>query len=289
MGKNLSLFDRLKEESTPTKVSMITNVVLYLLVSVVSMFHAYKFFLEATSKENAILAIFTTIAFEIGQVASLFALNTLNKSNKGLIWTLFLFLTFVQVISNIGYGYLNISLDTDIYFKSLTDFFSFSSVIKPYLKHAFTIIYSGSLPVIALLFIKSLINYIAPATEDNFLSSSEKPKETKKEEKTDVNFLFGEADNNISDEIKKDSKIDIIPEIESPNNNLDQISNYPQVEEENIEKIEILQDDNPDKSEQIIVENKEPKKEPKKETVHIKVPDNDHTYQDINKTKMTVF
>jgi hypothetical protein len=298
-----NLFNRLKNESLPTKVSMITNVVLYLLVSIVSMFHAYKFFLEATSIENKILAILTTIAFEIGQVASLFSLNTLNKSNKGLIWFLFLFLTFVQVISNIGYGYYNISLDSDLYFKSLTDFFSFIPSVKPYLKHIFTVIYSGSLPIIAVLFIKSLINYIAPSTADNFLSKVEEKKKDKAVNIED-DFLFGDEQ---KEDIKKE--VEKIEEVED-------IKEEPI--KEDIKEEEIIQEDLHDEKIEEVEEEKEPEevaeelisssaiedkapikleegKDKDVETVRIKVKKDDsngkinHRYRGIDKEKVQVF
>ena len=166
MDKTNSILQKFKEESLPTKLSIFFNVLLYLLVSLVSMVHAYQFFLEATEPRYAFLAVLATITFELGQVACLFSLTTLGRSNKLTIWMLFIFLTFVQVISNIGYGYQNIDLNIDIYFKALYQFFSFSTFMVKYGKEIFTFAFSGSLPIIALLFIKSMMNYIAPTKND---------------------------------------------------------------------------------------------------------------------------
>lgn len=160
---NQSVVNRWHSFEFSVKASIITNIILYLIVSIQSLRHAFKFFEEAAEIGILFWPIVATAAFEIGQIASLFALNVLKKSNKGLIWGLFLFLTFVQTISNIGYAYAHIDLVKDVYFSALTSFFTDVGLPANYLvklKPIFSFLYGGSLPILAVLFIKSIMGNI---------------------------------------------------------------------------------------------------------------------------------
>jgi len=81
-----------------------TFVTLYLLVSVISTIHVISFF-ELSNPQW--LAISLAIAFEIGAAASLASLITLDKMNKGIVWGLFIILTFMQAMGNTYYAYIN--------------------------------------------------------------------------------------------------------------------------------------------------------------------------------------
>ena len=278
----MSVLTKLKEESIPTKISMIINVFLYLLVSVVSLFHAYKFFLEATAVGYAILAVLVTIAFELGQVASLFSLNTLGKSNKGLIWFLFLFLTFVQLISNIGYAYYHIDFTFDKYFNSLNEFFDFIPNFNTYSKRVFTFLYSGSLPIIAVLFIKSLINYVSPSDKSKAMENRESKPINKSEEKVD--FLFGEKE-----PVKKeDTLIKEIPKEKDQPIKGKQVSK----EKESVKK-EVVSNEQKIVVKKLPVDNTKESlaKSNKKNTVRVKVinSQDNHSFKDIDKSKLTIF
>jgi hypothetical protein len=307
------LWGSIKKEPTSRKISMATNTILYLIVSFVSLFHAFKFFVEATEPKYLILAIMATVAFEIGQVAALFSLNTLNKSNKALIWSLFIFLTFVQVTSNIGYGFYNIDFTVDKYFNSLKDFFNFIPSIDKYIKHIVTFLYSGSLPIISLLFIKTLINYIAPSMEDNKL-------EKEKEDLPNQDFIFNETispskediiienqedsiDDNeqielIEEEIKKEepAKVEIKEEVKKEEPIEVKIKEDPikievkeEIKKEEPVKVEIKKEE-PVKVE-IKEEVKKIKKVPNKNTSKVRIIDgeNSHTFKDIDKSQLTIF
>ena len=131
-----------------------TFVTLYLLVSVISTIHVISFF-ELSNPQW--LAISLAIAFEIGAAASLASLITLDKMNKGIVWGLFIILTFMQAMGNTYYAYINLEN-----FQGWIELFGLSEEDLIYQKRILSIVSGAILPVIALGFIKSLVDYIKP-------------------------------------------------------------------------------------------------------------------------------
>jgi hypothetical protein len=136
-----------------------TFVSLYAIVSVISTIHVIEFF----SLSNPYwLAVSLAIAFEIGAAASLASIIVLDKMNKSLIWGLFIILTCMQMMGNTYFAYTNL---TD--FKSWVELFGLVDEDPLYQKRVLSIISGAILPLVALGFIKSLVDYIRPAIGDD--------------------------------------------------------------------------------------------------------------------------
>ena len=134
-----------------------TFVTLYLLVSIISTIHVIDFFLMSNPKW---LAISLAIAFEVGAAASLASIITLDKMNKGIVWGLFILLTLMQAMGNTYYTYVHL-----INFQGWIELFGLVDEELIYQKRVLSIVSGAILPIVALGFIKSLVDYIKPADE----------------------------------------------------------------------------------------------------------------------------
>jgi len=134
-----------------------TFVSLYLMVSVISTIHVIDFF---KLSNPTWLAVSLAIAFEIGAAASLASLISLDKMNKGMVWSLFIILTLMQAMGNTFYAYTHLQD-----FQGWSELFGLDEEEKIYQKRVLSIISGAVLPVIALGFIKSLVDYIKPEEE----------------------------------------------------------------------------------------------------------------------------
>jgi len=135
-----------------------TFVSLYVVVSVISTIHVIEFF-KLSNPEW--LAIFLAIAFEIGAAASLASIITLEKMNKNLIWLLFFVLTFMQGMGNTYYAFVNLEN-----FESWSQLFGLEGEEQIFQKRVLSLISGAILPLVALGFIKSLVDYFKPLEED---------------------------------------------------------------------------------------------------------------------------
>ena len=131
-----------------------TFVTLYLCVSIISTFHVIDFF---KLSNPSWLAISLAIAFEIGAAASLASLIILDKMNKGLVWFLFILLTLVQMMGNTYFAYVHLQ---DYHY--WVELFGLSDEDPIFQKRVLSIISGAILPLVALGFIKSLVDYIKP-------------------------------------------------------------------------------------------------------------------------------
>lgn len=131
-----------------------TFVSLYLIVSVISTIHVIEFFELSNPRW---LAISLAIAFEVGAAASLASLIVLEKMNKFLVWVLFLMLTAMQAMGNTYYAYSHLHD-----FQSWIELFGLNEEELIYQKRVLSIISGAILPLVALGFIKSLVDYIRP-------------------------------------------------------------------------------------------------------------------------------
>jgi hypothetical protein len=139
-----------------------TFVTLYLVVSIISTIHVVQFF-DLTNPKW--LSVSLAVAFEIGAAASLASLIALDKMNKVLVWMLFIVLTCMQAMGNTYYAYINIQD-----FTQWSELFGLSEEDLIYQKRILSIISGAILPLVALGFIKSLVDYIKPeetVTEDH--------------------------------------------------------------------------------------------------------------------------
>ena len=131
-----------------------TYIGLWLIVSTVSTIHSVEFF----KLSNSIgLSWSLSLAFELGAIASLGGL-LISRGNKTLIWSLFILLTIFQVHCNMYWAWINAGdLSEWIHLLSLID------EDPDIQKRIFTIISGGILPVVALGFMKSLLDYLNPS------------------------------------------------------------------------------------------------------------------------------
>lgn len=136
-----------------------TFITLYVLVSGISTIHVIDFFKLSNPDW---LAITLAIAFEVGAAASLASLIVLKKMNKTIVWGLFFVLTAMQAMGNSFYAYVH--LDN---FQPWIELFGLLEQDLIFQKRILSIVSGGILPLVALGFIKSLVDYIKP--DDNVL------------------------------------------------------------------------------------------------------------------------
>ena len=153
-----------------------TFVLLYVITSLISTIHVIDFFRLSNTEW---LAIFIALAFEIGAAASLASIVTLDKMNKGIVWGLFVILTLMQAMGNTYYAYTHLSN-----FQGWIELFGLAEEELIYQKRILSIVSGAVLPIVALGFIKSLVDYIKPS-EKQTLSEVEEKIENIFEEKID--------------------------------------------------------------------------------------------------------
>jgi len=139
-----------------------TFVSLYALVSVISTIHVIDFF-ELSNPYW--LAVTLAIGFEIGAAASLASLVILKKMNKTIVWSLFIAITLMQMQGNMYYAFINLEG-----FSGWSELFDLIEEDLIDQKRILAFVSGAILPLIALGFIKSLVDYIKPEDEDEIIS-----------------------------------------------------------------------------------------------------------------------
>lgn len=187
-----------------------TFVSLYLMVSVISTIHVIDFF---KISNPTWLAVSLAIAFEIGAAASLASLISLDKMNKGMVWGLFIILTLMQAMGNTYYAYTHLEN-----YQGWIELFGLSEEDVIYQKRMLSIISGAVLPVVALGFIKSLVDYIKPDETKETLP--EQPVDANVEMATDTPFIKDESGDTIIDLASSDNMIpsDYVDELMTPAN-----------------------------------------------------------------------
>lgn len=132
-----------------------TFVVLYAIVSVISTIHVIDFF-ELSNPYW--LAVSLAIAFEFGAAASLASLVALDKMNKGIVWALFITITAMQMQGNMYYAFKNLHD-----FSDWIELFGLMEEEPAFQKRILAFVSGAILPLVALGFIKSLVDYIRPS------------------------------------------------------------------------------------------------------------------------------
>jgi hypothetical protein len=155
-----------------------TFVSLYLLVSIISTIHVIEFFKLSNPQW---LAISLAIAFELGAAASLASLVILDKMNKTLVWMLFGTITLMQMQGNMYYAFVHMED-----FQGWSELFGLIEEDVVYQKRILSAVSGAILPLVALGFIKSLVDYVKPepqveAAVEEVAKTEETPAETKEE------------------------------------------------------------------------------------------------------------
>lgn len=129
--------------------------ILYVLVGFISTLHLIDFFQLSNSNW---MAIILSIAFEVGSFACLAAIIILDKTSRYLVWTLFIVVTSMQVSGNMYYAYKHLHD-----FAAWIELFGLQGEDIITQKRILAIVSGGILPLVALGFIKSLVDYIRPS------------------------------------------------------------------------------------------------------------------------------
>ena len=135
-----------------------TFVLLYVMVSVISTIHVIDFF--RLSNPNW-LAITLAVAFEVGAAASLASIIALRKMNKGIVWALFFILTAMQAMGNAYFAYVHLKD-----YQAWIELFGLVEEEPIFQKRILSIVSGAILPLVALGFIKSLVDYIKPDEDE---------------------------------------------------------------------------------------------------------------------------
>jgi hypothetical protein len=167
-----------------------TFVSLYLVVSIISTIHVIEFF--KLSNPNW-LAVSLAIAFEIGAAASLASLIALDKMNRGLVWILFITLTAMQMMGNTYYAFTNLEN-----YQGWIELFGLVDEEPIYQKRILSIISGAILPLVALGFIKSLVDYIRPSEDTPEITENENAEPLK----TEADKVWKKVD-----ELRKEGKL----------------------------------------------------------------------------------
>jgi len=134
---------------------ILTFVLLYALVSIISTIHVIDFF-ELSNPYW--LAVTLAIGFELGAAASLASLVILDKTNKTLVWALFIAITVMQMQGNMFYAFTNLGTE----YVTWSELFGLIEEEPLYQKRVLAAVSGAILPLVALGFIKSLVDYIKP-------------------------------------------------------------------------------------------------------------------------------
>lgn len=142
-------------------------VSLYFLVATISMINSVAFFDLA---HNGIMSWSLAIGFEMGAAASLAAILILDKTNKTMVWALFILLTAFQMMANSYHAFINLEN-----YMGWIELFGLQEEEPIFQKRLLSIVSGAVLPIVALGFIKSLTDYIRPNTQNDQLITDASP------------------------------------------------------------------------------------------------------------------
>jgi hypothetical protein len=136
-------------------------VSLYLLVATISMINSVDFF---NLSHSGILSWSLAVGFELGAAASLAAIIILDKTNKAMVWGLFILLTCFQMMANSYHAYSHLEN-----YQGWIELFGLQDEEIISQKRILSIVSGAVLPLVALGFIKSLTDYIKPEVTTDML------------------------------------------------------------------------------------------------------------------------
>ena len=127
---------------------------LYFLVATISMINSVAFF---DLSHSGLMSWSLAIGFELGAAASLAAILILDKTNKTMVWGLFVLLTAFQMMANSFHAFINLED-----YMGWIELFGLEEEEPIFQKRVLSIVSGAVLPLVALGFIKSLTDYIKP-------------------------------------------------------------------------------------------------------------------------------
>jgi len=217
-----------------------TFVSLYLVVSVISTIHVIQFF-DLTNPKW--LSVSLAIAFELGAAASLASLIALDKMNKFLVWILFITLTAMQAMGNTYYAYTNIQD-----FQGWSELFGLIEEDIIFQKRILSIISGAILPLVALGFIKSLVDYIKPEDTEQISNPDAIGKEDDASPMVDLEIVASSD----KSEVPLENNVDVISisemKEEDPAIQIEEASDLPDLQYVNVGQ------DHPESNNQILTQ-----------------------------------
>lgn len=174
------------------RINIIMIVVLSISTSSLSILGSLGLFLILHN--NMFFAVGTALCFELGQILSLISYSTLSKQNKSAILGVIIFLSTIQVLANINASWFhvyNISRDIittdsktliatlvdgkEIKLPAIINFFSNIDTWSrnDYISRILVAFLSGSLPILSLIYLKSLIKYFSFENESENKENTE--------------------------------------------------------------------------------------------------------------------
>lgn len=137
---------------------------LYFLVATISMINSVAFF---DLSHSGLMSWSLAIGFELGAAASLAAIIILDKTNKTMVWSLFILLTAFQMMANSFHAFINLED-----YMGWIELFGLEEEEPIIQKRILSIVSGAVLPIVALGFIKSLVDYIRPDEEPTSISEN---------------------------------------------------------------------------------------------------------------------
>lgn len=157
------------------KVIIGAFIIVPIISSIISALHIVDFY---TLGNPTWLAVALAIAIELGSIASFLTLSILDKLNKGIVWTVFIILFFMQVVGNMYFSYNYIAemiktspgwIDS---FKSMIEFF-LGEMDLPDVIMYLTIIIAWPIPIVSVFLLKSAIDYLKPEVANTIAPSKD--------------------------------------------------------------------------------------------------------------------
>jgi len=177
---------------------------LYFLVATISMINSVAFFDLA---HDGIMNWALAIGFELGAAASLAAIIILDKTNKTMVWSLFTLLTAFQMMANSFHAFVHLED-----YMPWIELFGLEEEEPIFQKRILSIVSGAVLPLVALGFIKSLVDYIRP--EDTIVekittdSTEEVESSQPKVNEAKVSHVTVQPEvSNVSSKVEEDSKV----------------------------------------------------------------------------------
>lgn len=156
------------------------------------------------------LSIFLAVTFELGSIASLLAISVLEKIKVGAIWFIFFILSALQIIGNVYYSYnftSNELLSNPLFLQNFMDLFS--PIIGEEIRDAkifLSCIIGIPIPLIALFFLKSNIDYLKPSSRSITETSSDDSDHTIKEQVEDEEIQQSSDQTMVLDELTSEAE-----------------------------------------------------------------------------------
>jgi hypothetical protein len=187
------------------------------------------------------LAITLAISFEVGAAASLAAIIILDKTSRWLVWSLFVLITLMQMMGNMYYAYTHLGE-----YQFWSELFGLNEEELIFQKRILSVVSGAILPIVALGFIKSLVDYIRPAKIEEIKAEFEKAKSIEDELKREDSIEHGEVEE--SHETIEDINTDkTLTEIEKSRKIEQRIKrallNNPELKEKMVAEIKRIEDE----------------------------------------------